>query len=869
MAVTLTYGTYNFVSSGPTPQVGIETRYERPDSGGAAYAIKTVRVVGYFSEFNSYEDNQAAVEALRTALEQDNQTLAFNPGSGSVINDIAKVVSFTAPPEWGQYLANYEVVFEYTDTISIIHNISLTSTLGGVSLDPPPNFGRQYENHSAVMRCKVTISGYFDAGTIAANQTLINALRDVVDNTGGVALVYDGVSATVRNIILDTPSAWTDDIAPYTVTCEFDTARTGLLSGSVALGGVTLTIPPSFGRKHFNDGHLLRCEVSLSGVIDAGSITANQSALESIRDICGTSSATLVYGGFSQTVRKMRLDAPSEWTEVFLPYTITCEYVSTRVAITGTYSLGSFTFPVVPEMGRSYRNEGEALVCEVTLGGVFAGDGINANQALLESLQAVCDDTKATLTYGAFSQEVRSMRVSASASWAEDELPYTVTCEYKTVRAAVTETASLGAFTFPIVPDMGRRYQNDGHNLVCEVVLSGILRADGINANQTLLATLQAVCDDTKATLTYGSITQEVRKMELDASSDWTEDELPYTITCEYRSNRAAITAACSLGSVSLVPVPTMGRRYAKDGHHEKCEVTLVGKFVGDGINANQVLATALEAVCNTSSATLAYGSFTQTVRNMSLEIPSEWAEDELPYTISCEFVATRSAVVTQTCTLCGHTFSQLPSFGRRLKWNRKSSQSDPTSITVEVTLSGKLSTGGVDTLVGAANSLITACNAGSGTLAYGANFSETVRVVNIDTPTDWVEDYLPFSIVCEYDEPIGGTFTGNIVDFQTTQQISEVYQRTAFHEVPYSDGRITQDLGLSHFTITFSGYFVGVTLADALAAYRAEVATRPANGILMSGSTRTEDEDGKKVDYSATYSYNLAATVVAQTSIR
>jgi hypothetical protein len=183
--------------------------------------------------------------------------------------------------------------------------------------------------------------------------------------------------------------------------------------------------------------------------------------------------------------------------------------------------------------------------------------------------------------------------------------------------------------------------------------------------------------------------------------------------------------------------------------------------------------------------------------------------------------------------------------------------------------LSGKFSGDGINANVTLADSLIAACDTGEGRLVYGSQFSETVRILSIDTPTSWDEDFLPFSITCEYDSPIGGSFTDNIVDFETKQQISEVYERTAFHDIPFINGRVTQALGLSHFTVSFTGFFVGVALADALTAYRAEVATRAAGGVLMPGSTRNEDEDAKRVDYTATYSYNVAATVASQVSIR
>ena len=552
MAITLTYGAYNFVSAGPVPQVGIDTRYERPGDSGPAYATRIVTVSGYFATFNDYATNQGAVDALRTALKQDNQTLVFNDGTHSIINHTARVVSLSAPVEWGQHVVNYEAVFEYK-LLDVTHNITLTTTIGAFTFTPPPNVGRRYENSAAVTKCKVTIQGFFQKGTIALNQAEIDSLKAIVAATGGVALVYDGISETVRNVTIDAPANWTADTLPYTLTCEYDTARSGLLGASVQLGSYTFTLPPAIGRRYRNAEHRRVCEVSLSGYIDAGSIANNQAQLELIRNVCDDTKATLVYGSFSQSVRKMRVDAPSEWSEILLPYVITCEYTAARAA-------------------------------------------------------------------------------------------------------------------------------------------------------------------------------------------------------------------------------------------------------------------------------------------------------------------------VTESCSLCGFSFPQLPSLGRRVSWKRKSDQADPTMTTVEIVLSGKFEGDGVNANVTLVDSLLTACASGTGTLVYGSQISETVRIVSIDTPSEWLEDEAPFTVVCEYDESLVG---GDIIDFATQRQISEVYQRTAFHEIPYTNGRITQSLGLSHFTITFTGYFICNSLANALTAYRAEVATRPAGGILMPGSTRTEDEDACKVEYSDTYSYNAAATVAAQVSIR
>jgi hypothetical protein len=327
--------------------------------------------------------------------------------------------------------------------------------------------------------------------------------------------------------------------------------------------------------------------------------------------------------------------------------------------------------------------------------------------------------------------------------------------------------------------------------------------------------------------------------------------------------------SSASIGGYTFTIAPSFGRSHSRDGHYQTITVTLTGSLDEGSIALNQADLESIRDVCNASKATLVYGSFSQAVRNMKVDAPTDWSEIFLPFTITAEYVTTRSAQVTESCTLCGFTFPQLPSFGRRLAWKRKSEQTDPTNITVAVTLSGKFSGDGIDANVTLADSLIAACDAGEGTLVYGGQFSETVRVVSIDTPANWGEDFLPFTVVCEYDSPIGGTFPNGIINFENKQQVSEVYQRTAFHSIPYQDGRETQDLGLSHFTITFTGFFVGETYADALAAYYTEVGTHPANGVLMPGSTYSPDEDGKRVDYNATYSYNLAATVQAQTSIR
>lgn len=325
---------------------------------------------------------------------------------------------------------------------------------------------------------------------------------------------------------------------------------------------------------------------------------------------------------------------------------------------------------------------------------------------------------------------------------------------------------------------------------------------------------------------------------------------------------------------ISAGPTPQVGIDVQYNRPYATHTIRVSGYFANyNDYAANQGAVDTLRTALATDNLTLVFHDGSNSIVNakvkvVSTNLPVEWGQYLANYEVVFEYQT--AAVVSESCTLCGYTFPQLPSFGRKLNWKRKSAQTNPAYITVGVILSGKFSGNGIDANMTLLNSLIAACDTtGEGTLVYGGQFSETVRVLSIDAPTDWAEDSLPFTVTCEYDTPIGGAFPDDIIDFETKQQVSEVYQRTAFHDIPYVNGRTTQSLGLSHFTVTFTGFFVGTTLAKALIAYRAEVATRAAGGILMPGSTRTEDTDAKRVDYSATYSYNVAATVAAQTSIR
>jgi hypothetical protein len=118
-------------------------------------------------------------------------------------------------------------------------------------------------------------------------------------------------------------------------------------------------------------------------------------------------------------------------------------------------------------------------------------------------------------------------------------------------------------------------------------------------------------------------------------------------------------------------------------------------------------------------------------------------------------------------------------------------------------------------------------------------------------------------AVVCEYDEPTGGDWPSNIIDFEVKRQISEPYARTAYHDIPNLNGRITQSLGTSHFVVTLSGYYVGETLADAITAYGTLIATM--TGIKQNPSV-TVDAAGCRLDFNVAFTYDTEALVTAYT---
>jgi hypothetical protein len=257
------------------------------------------------------------------------------------------------------------------------------------------------------------------------------------------------------------------------------------------------------------------------------------------------------------------------------------------------------------------------------------------------------------------------------------------------------------------------------------------------------------------------------------------------------------------------------------------------------------------------------------TVKVVDVQTPVEWGQYILNYTITFEFIDTSPAHnISLTASIGSFTFPQPPNIGSQYHFERKSRQANPTYIKCRVSITGIFLEGSVNANQAKLVELQVAVVSGSATLIYGA-LNQTVRIIDISAPEAWTADVLPYSLTCEYDLPAAGSYPGDIIDFKTRQQYSLVYKRTAFHEIPYEDGRITQDLGLSHYTITFSGFFIGVTLADALAAFEAEVATRPAGGILMQGGTYNPDAETNRFDYSSTYSYNSAAAVQAALDVR
>jgi hypothetical protein len=248
-------GTYSeYTASGydfsEIPQVGQRDAFAREGATKLAPTNKqrTVTLHGKLAGRNLH-DIQTKVAALRSALSKENQNLYYHDGVSTVINnELVSVESIDIPVEWGQYESDYTVVLSYWP-LDDVHNAPAAVSYGSYKFcelngsDPIPTIHREskVERQSAdavreSSRVIVTLSSFFEKGSIAGNLAALAALEAALATDGGTLVYGTGFSQTVK------VTGWSHD--PDTLqkrvhyTVQFMYVTTALANGFVKLSSM-------------------------------------------------------------------------------------------------------------------------------------------------------------------------------------------------------------------------------------------------------------------------------------------------------------------------------------------------------------------------------------------------------------------------------------------------------------------------------------------------------------------------------------------------------------------------------------------------------------------------------------------------------
>jgi hypothetical protein len=198
---------------GPIPQVGQRDDFQRGGESKLA-ATNSRRVITLHGHFTGANLNaiQAKVAAMRVALKKEEQVLYYHDGTSAQINNEKVVVeSIDIPLQWGQYHTDYTIVLSYIPLDDVHKAQAIVSYGAFVFCDltsnitkPMPVIGREMkverQSPDAVpesSRVTLTLSGFFEEGTITANLAKIAALQAALAVDSGT-LVYGSFSQSVK-----------------------------------------------------------------------------------------------------------------------------------------------------------------------------------------------------------------------------------------------------------------------------------------------------------------------------------------------------------------------------------------------------------------------------------------------------------------------------------------------------------------------------------------------------------------------------------------------------------------------------------------------------------------------------------------------
>lgn len=194
------YGTYTF---NPVPQVGFKSSASPlgTNKTGPASRDMICTIVGKILG-TSFQDIQSRVWALQVALATQDQNFYWHDGTTLRINQQVKVLTMDMPAEWGTYEANYQITLTYIP-LGDVNTPPFLVKYGSYTFSPIPIFGRsmrvERESPDSVKgpnRWGLSLSGFIDKGTIAANKAEFDLLKAAV--SADATFQYDSFIQAVK-----------------------------------------------------------------------------------------------------------------------------------------------------------------------------------------------------------------------------------------------------------------------------------------------------------------------------------------------------------------------------------------------------------------------------------------------------------------------------------------------------------------------------------------------------------------------------------------------------------------------------------------------------------------------------------------------
>jgi hypothetical protein len=243
---------------------------------------------------------------------------------------------------------------------------------------------------------------------------------------------------------------------------------------------------------------------------------------------------------------------------------------------------------------------------------------------------------------------------------------------------------------------------------------------------------------------------------------------------------------------------------------------------------------------------------------------PADWKEFQGDYAISFHYFEQPDFTVSDLGILATYTptvgpayvFVQTPYWQSGIKKNRagfRAPAKTPAGVDlaseVTITLSGQLT---ADTHANMKNKIeeLKTSFASDGVLNYG-DWSNAVRVEDLQIPSVFPRDYCNFVIVLKYDSP-------GVIECQSRRSFSRIHGFPQIEEFPWCGTRRIRVFGPSG---QYVNYFIRIRALD-IATARTQLANEAANlivagGVEMEGGKEDWDDTDPSVSLSCTKFYN------------